>query len=90
MVVSTAKRPVVDINRVFVFRLIKTPFCLYLAPTVVAVGHEHILVVVGSLFQRQSYDVGVDANNFYPISVKQILEFFSQMPDPSDEDAEDE
>ena len=23
------------------------------------------------------YDVGVDANNFYPISVKQILEFFN-------------
>ncbi len=22
------------------------------------------------------YDVGVDANNFYPVSVKQILEFF--------------
>ena len=35
------------------------------------------------------YDVGVDANNFYPISVKQILEFFSQMPDPIDEDADD-
>lgn len=23
------------------------------------------------------YDVGVDANNFYPISVKQIIDFFS-------------
>ena len=22
------------------------------------------------------YDVGVDANNFYPVSVKQIIEFF--------------
>ena len=24
------------------------------------------------------YDVGVDANNFYPVSVKQIIDFFSQ------------
>ncbi len=23
------------------------------------------------------YDVGVDANNFYPVSVKQIIDFFS-------------
>ena len=24
------------------------------------------------------YDVGIDANNYYPVSVKQILEFFNE------------
>ena len=27
------------------------------------------------------YDVGVDANNFFPVSVKQIIDFFDQGKD---------
>ena len=32
------------------------------------------------------YDVGVDANNFFPVSVKQIIDFFERMGDPNDID----
>lgn len=27
------------------------------------------------------YDVGVDANNYYPVSVKQVLDFFKEAPE---------
>ena len=32
------------------------------------------------------YDVGVDANNFFPVSVKQVIDFFERMGDPNDTD----
>ena len=32
------------------------------------------------------YDVGVDANNFFPVSVKQIIDFFNRKVEPDDID----
>ena len=32
------------------------------------------------------YDVGVDANNLFPVSVKQVIDFFERMGDPNDTD----
>jgi len=45
--------------------------------------HLHGHIHAGEEYNRQNrkedvfrYDVGVDANNFYPVSVKQIIDFF--------------
>ena len=34
--------------------------------------------------RTKRYDVGVDANNFFPVSAKQIIDFFERMGDPDD------
>ena len=40
-------------------------------------GHRGIITIQNRNEGVLRYDVGVDANNFYPVSVKQIVEFFS-------------
>ena len=32
------------------------------------------------------YDIGVDANNFFPVSVKQIIDFFERKVEADDND----
>ena len=39
-------------------------------------GHKGIITMQNRNEGVLRYDVGVDANNFYPVSVKQIIEFF--------------
>lgn len=41
-------------------------------------GHLGIISMQNRKEGILRYDVGVDANNYYPISVKQILEFFNE------------
>ena len=40
-------------------------------------GHKGIITMQNRNEGVLGYDVGVDANNFYSVSVKQIVEFFS-------------
>ena len=39
-------------------------------------GHKGIITMQNRNEGVLRYDVGEDANNFYPVSVKQIIEFF--------------